>query len=92
MNDRLLSVWQGHADSKAWLLAMPGIASIFTRRRYHQITKYLHYCDESVVPSRDDASYKLYMVRMLTEHMGSRFAEEHMPHQHVAVDECMVSF
>ena len=72
---------------------MPGIASIFTHRRYHQITKYLHDCDKRVVPPRDDASYdKLYKVRMLTEHLGRRFAKEYTPHQQVAGDECMVPF
>ena len=92
LKDRLQSVWQQHANSDTWLLAMPGIASVFSRRRYSQIT-HLHYCDESLTPPRDDMAYdKLYKVRLLTDHLGRRFAEEYTPHEQVAVDECMGPF
>ena len=43
--DRIHTAWEDHND-KTWLLAMPGILRVFTRSRYHQITKFLHYCDE----------------------------------------------
>ena len=43
--DRIHTEWEDHND-KTWLLAMPGILRVFTRSRYHQITKYIHYYDE----------------------------------------------
>ena len=90
--DRIHTAWEGHND-KTWLLAMPGISRVFTRSRYHQITKFLHYCDESDVPARDEPMHdKLYKVRFITDHLGKRFAEEFTPHQQVAVDECMIPF
>ena len=52
VRDRLQSVWQKHANSESWLLSKPGIATVFSRRRYQQITKHLHYCDERAVPIR----------------------------------------
>ena len=90
--DRIHTAWEGHND-KTWLLAMPGILRVFTRSRYHQITKFLHYCDESDVPARDEPMHdKLYKVRFITDHLGKCFAEEFTPHQQVAVDECMIPF
>ena len=48
---------------------------------------------ERYVPACDDPMHdKLYKVRFLTDHPGKRFAEEFMPHQQVAVDECMIPF
>ena len=47
---------------------MPGVSEVFPRDRYKQITKYLHYCDESVVPlpPRDDPEYdRLYKVAFI---------------------------
>ena len=72
---------------------MPGVSEVFPRERYKQITKYLHYCDESVVPPRDDPEYdRLYKVAFVVNHLKRRFAEEFTPHQEVAVDECMIPF
>ena len=72
---------------------MPGVSGVFPRDRYKQITKYLHYCDESVVPPRDDPEYdRLYKVAFVINHLERRFAEEFTPHQEVAVDESMIPF
>ena len=72
---------------------MPGVSEVFPRDCYKQITKYLHYCDESVVPPRDDPEYdRLYKVAFVINHLKRRFAEEFTPHQEVAVDECMIPF
>ena len=90
--DRIHTAWEDHND-KTWLLAMPGILRIFNCSRHHHITQFLHYCDESNMPARDDPMHdKLYKVRFLTDHLGKRFAEEFTPHQQVAVDECMIPF
>ncbi len=84
---------QDHKRGNSWLLKMPGVSEVFPRDRYKQITKYLHYCDESVVPPRDDPEFdRLYKGAFVTNHLKRRFAEEFTPHQEVAVDECMIPF
>ena len=87
-----VSIWETHG-SYSWLLAMSGISKVFSCDRYYQITKYLHYCDESATPARDDPYFnKLYKERYITNHLQRRFAEQFIPHQQVAVDECMIPF
>ena len=89
--DRIHTAWDDHNESKTWFLAMPGMLRVFTVSHYHQITKFLHYCDESDVPACDDTTHdRLCKVRFLTDHLGKRFAEEFTSHQQVAIDECLI--
>ena len=72
-------------------MKMTGVSKVFRRDRYKQKTKYMHYCDESVVPRRDDPEFdRLYKVSFVTNHLKRRFAKEFTPHQEVAVDESMI--
>ena len=89
--DRIENLW---ANSGKWfLIEGTGVNLVFTRTRYTQILRYLHFCDEASVPDRFSAEYdKLYKIRYLLDHLNKRFKEEYVPDREVAIDECMVPF
>jgi hypothetical protein len=63
-------------------------------RRYNQIKKYLHYCNEaSAETDRRHPEYdKLYKIRFLLDELKVKFTTEFSPNQDISVDECMIPF
>lgn len=73
---------------------MPAISERMTYRRYNQIKRYLHYCDEeTAITNRTHPEYDvLYKVRSLYNHIKQTFAKHYQPHEDISVDECMIPF
>lgn len=72
---------------------MPGPGTVFTRKRFKQITALLHYCDESQAKPREHPDYdRLYKVKFLTEHLKETFQKYYVLHRETSVDECMIPF
>ena len=63
-------------------------------RRFNQIKKYLHYCNEETsITDRTHADYdKLYKVRLLVDTLKKKFQSEFSPSNDISVDECMIPF
>jgi hypothetical protein len=63
-------------------------------RRYNQIKKYLHTCDEALAQKdRTHPEYdKLYKIRFLVSELKEKFMHEFSPAQDISVDECMIPF
>ena len=82
------------SNSGKWsLIEGSGIRDVISRDRFFQIHRYLHYCDESSIPSRHSVDFdRLYKIRLLLDHLQSRFREEYVPDQEMSIDECMVPF
>ncbi len=72
----------------------PPIADKISRDRFREISRYLHYVDNSTLSSRHGTSEydKLGKVRPLLDHLQRTFASIYNPGQDVAVDEAMIKF
>ena len=69
------------------------IADRITRDRFREITRYLHFADNTTLTPRGSPGYdRLGKVRPVIDHLSSRFADLYNPHQEVAVDEAMIKF
>lgn len=73
---------------------MPRASEALSFRRYNQIKRYLHYCDDSVaILDREHPEYdKLHKVRMLIDYLKAKFIALYCPHEEVSVDECMIPY
>lgn len=73
---------------------MPAARERMSYRRYCQIKRYLHYCDESAcITDRRHPQYdKLYKVRFVYEHLKKVFIDYYQPGADISVDECMIPF
>ncbi|XP_067950472.1 piggyBac transposable element-derived protein 4-like [Watersipora subatra] len=88
--DRQRSIWRPQYE----LLQMPKASTVMSLRRYDQIKRYLHYCNEETsIQDRSHPEYdRLYKIRFLINHMRERFTAEYSPSQDLSVDECMIPF
>ena len=69
------------------------IASRISRDRFLEISRYLHFVDNTTLEPRESSSYdRLGKVRPLIDHFSDKFKEVYVPHKEVAVDEAMIKF
>ena len=69
------------------------IADRITRDRYRDISRYLHFVDNSTLTPRGSPGYdRLGKVRPVIDHLSARFLDLYDPHREVAVDEAMIKF
>ena len=69
------------------------IADRISRNRYREIGRYLHFVDNTTLPTRGQVNFdRLGKVRPIIEHMSSVFKNSYQPHCECAVDEAMIPF
>ena len=69
------------------------IANRISRDRFEQITRYLHFTDNDVLPSRDAVNFsRLQKVDPVIDHLKEKFKSAYYPHCEVSIDEAMIPF
>ena len=69
------------------------VADRISRDRFREISRYLHFADNStLVPRGSPGHDRLGKVRPVIDHLSARFAELYDLHREVAVDEAMIKF
>ena len=69
------------------------IADKISRRRYREISRYLHFVDNSTLASPGSPEYDILgKVRPLLDHMQSHCAALYNPSNQLAIDEAMIKF
>ena len=71
-----------------WIFHTPGFGKVITYRRYIQLSRYLHFCDETTADKND----RLYKVRPFLSYIQNKFEEEYYPSKNISIDECMIPF
>ena len=69
------------------------IADRISRDRFREISRYLHFVDNSTLQPKGSPGYdRLGKVRPVIDHLSKQFADLYEPHKEVAVDEAMIKF
>ena len=69
------------------------IADRIPRDRFLEISRYIHFVDNSTLQPRGSPGHdRLGKVRPIIDHLSRKFAESYHPHKEVAVDEAMIKF
>ena len=69
------------------------IADRITRDRFIEISRYLHFTDNSTLLPRSDPGYdKLGKVRPVIEILSEQFLKNYNPHRENSIDEAMIKF
>ena len=69
------------------------IADHIPRDRFFEITRYLHFVDNSTLLPRDHPNFdRLWKVRPIIDRVSDRFLHNYNPHMENAVDEAMIPF
>ena len=69
------------------------IANQISQDRFEHITRYLHFVDNDVLPSRDDVNFsRLQKVDPVIDHLKEKFKSVYYPHCEVSIDEAMIPF
>ena len=69
------------------------IADRISRDRFREISRYLHFADNSTLVPKGSPGYdRLGKVRPVIDHLSKQFADIYEPHKEVAVDEAMIKF
>ena len=69
------------------------IADRISRDRFREISRYLHFVDNTTLQERGTPGYdRLGKVRPVIDHLSKKFTEIYEPHKEVAVDEAMIKF
>jgi hypothetical protein len=69
------------------------IASRITRDRFEEISRYLHFVDNTTLPARDEPGYhRLQKVLPVISEMKQRCLEAYSPHPQNSIDEAMIPF
>ena len=69
------------------------VADRISRDRYFEISRYLHYADNTTLPTRGQPGYdRLCKVCPLIEKLQERFSAVYSPGRNLAVDEAMIKF
>ncbi len=69
------------------------VADCISRGRYREISRYLHYVDNTTLAPRNTPTYdRLGKVRPLLDYIQSRFSQVYNPSRELAVDEAMIKF
>ena len=75
------------------LLHYDPIASRITRERFRDIRRYLHFVDNTTLPTSGSAGRdRLAKIRPLITDITTKCQQLYNPHQDVAVDEAMIKF
>ena len=71
----------------------PAIASRISRRRFEEISRYLHFVDRESLPSRGSPNHEpLQRVRPILDALRERFSAVYNPRCQLSVDEAMIPF
>ncbi len=69
------------------------VADRISRDRFMEISRYLHFADNSTLAPRGSPRYdRLEKVRPVLEHLKTRFSVVYTPGQDLSVDEAMIKF
>ena len=69
------------------------VADCISRDRFSEISRYLHFVDNSTLVPRTSPAYdRLGKIRPLLNHLQSRFSAVYTPGQDLAIDEAMIKF
>jgi len=69
------------------------VADHIPRDRFFEITRYLHFVDNSGILPRDHPNFdRLWKVRPIIDRISDRFLHSYNPHMENAVDEAMIPF
>lgn len=69
------------------------IADRIPRDRFREISRYLHFADNSTLEPRGSPGHdRLGKVRPVINHLSQRFSDLYKPHREVSVDEAMIKF
>ena len=69
------------------------ITDKITRDRFRDISRYLHFVDNTTLQQRGTPGYdRLGKVRPAVDFLSTRFTDIYEPHKEVAVDEAMIEF
>lgn len=69
----------------------PPIASRISRQRFRDISRYLHFVDNTQLVPRNQPGYdKLGKVRPIIDHCNTKFQASYNPHCECAADEAMI--
>ena len=68
------------------------IANRISRDRFEQITRYLHFTGNDLLPSRGEEGYSRLQVDPVIDHLKDKFKSVYYPHCEVSIDEAMIPF
>ena len=69
------------------------ISSHITRRRFEEISRYLHFVNNTTLPLRDEPGFhRLQKVLPIISAMKRKFQENFNPHAQISIDEAMIPF
>ena len=69
------------------------IASRITRKRFLELSRFLHFADNGIIPSRGEPGYdRLAKVRPVIEMVHQSFLSSYNPHCENSIDEAMIKF
>ena len=69
------------------------VADCITRDRFHDILRYLHFVENSSLPSRTDPQYdRLCKIRPVIDAVKEACRASYRPHQFQSIDEAMIAF
>jgi hypothetical protein len=84
----LKSYWDTCHSSQA----TPWFKEQFTRDRFMLLLRFLHFADNSHLPSMELPENRTYKIQLLLGHCNRKFRELYSPEKDVAIDESMVGF
>nr|XP_039248220.1 piggyBac transposable element-derived protein 4-like [Styela clava] len=88
-----LPVLSMYWQTKHWIFNVPSFGKIMPRDRFLDLTKFLHFCDESEAMSHDDPMRdRLFKLRPLLNLLEQRLISVYKPHREVSIDESLISF
>ena len=79
--------------SRSDLLHYSPIANRISRHRFEEITRYLHFTDNTTLPARGQPGFnRLQKVKELLDMVRSQFSAVYNPHSCLSVDEAMIPY
>ena len=75
------------------LLHYAPIADRISRDRFEEITRYLHFVDNDILPARGEEGFSLLQkVEPVISHLKAKFKSVYYPHCQCSIDEAMIPF
>ena len=69
------------------------IADRISRDRFEEITRYLHFVDNDILPARGEEGFSLLQkVEPVISHLKAKFKSVYYPHCQCSIDEAMIPF
>ena len=82
-----------HYWSREPPLHQPSIAQKISRNRFMEITRYLHFVDNSTLPAHGEPGHdRLGKVRPALDRINHQLLVNYQPHKEQAIDEAMIPF